>query len=175
MFGLSVSEEGLSRKRTSVMSNDLDILNVLEKIGTCVGGHHHAILEGNNRTPRAQVYSPRFVKAIVRGLRQSVRSRDSSDCFYDDSSSFRLFCPFLSLVLDDDDDENEEDHIEDDGDVEPSADSPEHMDDSERALDDLRSLTPPEKNMIHRTHVNLGHPTKEAFFVFFGSGMQDLK
>eukprot|EP00959_Pyramimonas_sp_CCMP1952_P165657 3462520-Pyramimonas_sp.AAC.1 len=65
-FDLQVHSDSLSRKFTGVPTNHPGIQQAMRG-HICLGGHRHVILE--NQLPRkAQVYPPKFVRAVVRAV-----------------------------------------------------------------------------------------------------------
>jgi len=79
MFGLQVSEHGLSKKPTGILTNDPALAARLEK-SVCLGLHPHVPLE-RGLPRKAQVYTPLFVKAVIAGLRESFAVREPMHSF----------------------------------------------------------------------------------------------
>ncbi len=63
------------KKTTGTMGNVPEILRAVER--KCSGLHKHGALMGGGKPRQAQEYTPQFVNAILRGLRQALR-RDGS-------------------------------------------------------------------------------------------------
>ena len=151
-FGLKVRpEEELNKKPTGFMSNSPKVLKRLSK--KCTGDHpHQPLLHG--RAARAEVYPPGLCKAVVQGIREEVKG------------SLLVFLGEGDGEPDDGvDGEEGLETLEEGQDEELQRMIVREEEEDERpdAVAIPCALSPKEKNLVHKVHVNLGHPSRSDF------------
>eukprot|EP00959_Pyramimonas_sp_CCMP1952_P325408 6811026-Pyramimonas_sp.AAC.1 len=150
-FGSSVSGDGtLSKKPTRLMSNCDAFLDRFAG-SRCTGDHWHAHLIGSSMTARSRVYPPKFARAFAEAVRASTNAAISGTSPGQIRVAREAGGPELYLAESYPADVEEGEALE--GDPDPEG----------VAQDRPFEITPKVRRLIHKMHVNLGHPHKDVF------------
>ena len=140
-LGLQVCEEGLSRKSTRVMTNNPHLAMALSSY-QCNGEHRHAILKGGTRTKQAQKY-PHALCQVIAENAALVFNRTPVPSF-EQLYSKEVFAGDLEEGNEDEEEENS------------------GIGNTSASLESGQ-ITDKQKRLLHRVHVNSGHPNREQF------------
>ena len=152
-FGLQVREdEALNRKATGFMTNGPHLKKELGR--RCQEDHAHQPLVGG-RAKAAEVYPPKLCQAIIRGSHKDLTQES-------------WLISSLEEAFPEEQEEEGEGGEEEDEETPKEAQALRLPDDEEEGapgqeMPVVKGLTRSEKNLVHKLHVNMGHPSPDAF------------
>ena len=185
-YGMQV-KDGPNRKPTMWITNSWYIARELQR--RCNGNHRHEALMGG-KAALAQVYPERLCKAIVRGLKKHLRSKDGGERRMCPEELQEVFVGGEDGVAEDSELGGEEGAGEQGFDLEDALDQEvenlegsrevrqrgDRIEDEERRQERQErgeggvAVSEEDKRKIRRLHANLGHPSLPSFLRFLRAG-----